>query len=91
MRVVGAANQALRQRAENFHGFHAQLLLFVEDGLMDCQLKQSTTGIHMLSVDAHGDGDEHLRHWRAFAICEKQLFSEKMVAACFIDHNKIKD
>ena len=58
---------------------------------MACQLKQSSTGIHMLSWETHGDGDEHVRLWRAFAIYEKQLFTEKMVTACFMNHNKIKE
>ena len=84
LRVVGAANQSLKQRAENFHGFHAlgayvALELRVRGCMvvhgsfwskMACQLKQSTAGVHMLSVDASGDGDEHLRLRRAFAIVQ---------------------
>ena len=45
----------------------------------------------MLSWETNGDGDEHVRLWRAFAVYEKQLFTEKMVTACFMDHNKIRD
>lgn len=45
----------------------------------------------MLSWEPAGDGDEHLRLWRAFAVYEKQLLTEKMVTACFMDHNKIKE
>ena len=44
---------------------------------MACQLKQSNNGVHMLSWETHGDGDEHVRLWRAFAVYEKQLFAEK--------------
>ena len=58
---------------------------------MACQLKQSSNGVHMLSWETNGDGDEHVRLWRAFAVFEKQLFTEKMVTACFMDHNKIRD
>ena len=52
---------------------------------MACQLKQSSNGVHMLSWETNGDGDEHVRLWRAFAVFEKQLFTEKMVTACFMD------
>ena len=45
----------------------------------------------MLSWETHGDGDEHIRLWRAFAVYEKQLFTEKMVTVCFMDHNKVKE
>ena len=58
---------------------------------MACQLKQSSTGIHMLSWETNGDGDEHVRLWKVFAIYEKQLLTEKMVTACLMDHNKIKE
>ena len=106
LRFVAAAGPTLKQGAENFHGFHAMGAYVVLElrvrgcvvvlgssfwSKMACQMKPSTTGVHMLSVEAHGDGDEHLRRWRAFAIYEKQLCSEKMVSACFMDHNKIKD
>ena len=35
---------------------------------MACQLKQSSNGVHMLSWETNGDGDEHVRLWRAFAV-----------------------
>ena len=44
----------------------------------------------MLSWEPAGDGDEHLRLWRAFAVYEKQLLTEKMVSVCFMDPNRIR-
>ena len=63
LRVVGAANHAMRQWAENSHGFHALGAYVVLElrvrgcmvvhgssfwSKMACQLKQSTAGVHML-------------------------------------------
>ena len=58
---------------------------------MATHLKQSTNGSHVLSWEPAGDGDEHLRLWRAFAVYEKQLFTEKMVSVCFMDPNRISE
>ena len=54
-------------------------------------MKQSNNGVHMLSWETHGDGDEHVRLWRAFAVYEKQLFAENMVTVCLMDRNKIRE
>ena len=107
LRFVGAGNRVLQKRPENFHGCHAMgayiaLELRVRGCVvvhgssfwskMACHMRLSATGVHLLSVDAHGDGDTHCKHLRAVcAIYEKKLFSEKMVAACFMDHNKIRE
>ncbi|OLQ01870.1 hypothetical protein AK812_SmicGene15325 [Symbiodinium microadriaticum] len=39
---------------------------------------------HLLSADSIGNGDTRSLHHCAFALYEKQLFCQKMVAACFI-------
>ena len=105
-RFVAAGSEEAKKVEHNLTGFHAMgayvaLELRVRGCVvthrfsfwskMACQLKQSSTGIHMLSWETHGDGDEHIRLWRAFAVYEKQLFTEKMVTVCFMDHNKIKE
>ena len=102
---VAAGGEEAKKVEHNLTGFHAMgayvaLELRVRGCIvihgssfwskMACQLKQSSTGIHMLSWETHSDGDEHIRLWRAFAVYEKQLFTEKMVTVCFMDHNKIK-
>ena len=93
-RFVAAGSEEAKKVEHNLTGFHAMgayvaLELRVRGCVvihrssfwskMACQLKQSSTGIHMLSWETHGDGDEHIRLWRAFAVYEKQLFTEKMV------------
>ena len=55
-----------------------------------CDLQQSHDCVYKLSNEQHGDGDNHIRFRRAFAIYEKQLFSEKMVMACLLNPEQLQ-
>ena len=54
---------------------------------MISSLRESGTGMHVLISDKIVETEPHLRHRRAFAIYEKQLFCEKMITACYLDLN----
>ena len=58
---------------------------------MACHLKPSLNCYQMLSWEADGHGDDRQMVHRGWAICEKQLFAEKMVAACFMDPAKVNE
>ncbi|CAE7948322.1 unnamed protein product [Symbiodinium sp. KB8] len=104
-RFIAAGTSELARRAESFPGFHAigsYLVLelrargcIVVHGSsfwskIACDLTQSHDGMFRLSNEQHGNGDLHARFKRAFAIYEKQLFSEKMVSACFLNPDQIR-
>ncbi|OLP89189.1 hypothetical protein AK812_SmicGene29352 [Symbiodinium microadriaticum] len=42
-------------------------------------------GTHIVSTDQVAINDPHHHHHRAFAVYEKQLFYEKMIAACYVN------
>ena len=48
-------------------------------------LQQAEYGTHVISSDQVAANDLHHHHHRAFAVYEKQLFYEKMIAACYMD------
>ena len=58
---------------------------------MACHLKPSLNCYQMLSWEADGHGDDRQMVHRGWAIYEKQLFAEKMVAACFMDPAKVNE
>ena len=53
-------------------------------------LQQAEYGTHVISADQVAANDLHHHHHRAFAVYEKQLFYEKMIAACYMDSNAIE-
>ena len=55
-----------------------------------CDLHQSHDCVYKLSNEPHGEGDNHIRFRRAFAVYEKQLFSEKMVMAGLLNPEQLQ-
>ena len=47
-------------------------------------------GTHVISTEKVFNTEPHHRHYRAFAIYEKQLFCEKMIAACYMNSEILK-
>ena len=105
-RFVAAASERAKSVENGLVGFHAMgAYVALELRVRGCvvihgssfwskmavHMTQSSNGYRMLSWEPAGDGDEHLRLWRAFAIYEKQLFTEKMVSVSFMDPDKIRD
>ena len=98
-RFYACAHGALRRR-ENFHGYaRARSFVAMELRLWGCvvvhgssfwcKMVSSLHGAdyetHVISTETVSNNDPHHHHFRAFAIYEKQLFCEKMIAACYMD------
>ena len=105
LRFVGTGSNYLSNKASVYSGFHA-LGLYIELELrargcvvihgssfwsrVYSQLKQSSSGVYMLSSEKTPEPEPHTRYKLGYAIYEKQLFSEKMVSACFVESAKIR-
>ena len=98
-RFYACAHPKLRQR-EGFQGYaRACSFVAMELRLRGCvvvhgssfwcklvsSLHQAEYGTHVISTDQVATNDLHHHHHRAFAVYEKQLFYEKMIAACYMD------
>ena len=103
-RFYACAHGTLRRR-ENFHGYaRACSIVAMELRLWGCvvvhgssfwcklvsSLRQAEYGTHVISTEPVANNDPHHHHFRAFAIYEKQLFCEKMIAACYTDPEVLK-
>ena len=103
-RFIAKGKPDFAKKLEGFIGFHAMgsyvMLELRARGCIvihgssfwskiACDLHQSHDAVYRLSNETHGEGDNHVRFRRAFAVYEKQLFSEKMVTACFLDPEQL--
>ena len=99
-RFYACAHPTLRRRSEGFQGYaHACSYVATELQLRGCvvvhgssfwckmvsSLTQAHCGTHVLSTDQVAPGDPHHHHFRAYAVYEKQLFYEKMIAPCYVN------
>ena len=99
-RFYACAHSTLRRRSEGFQGYaHACSFVATELQLRGCvvvhgssfwcklvsSLTQAEYGTHVVNTDQVAPNDPHHHHHRAFAVYEKRLFYEKMIAACYVD------
>ena len=104
-RFIAKGKPEFAKKLESFIGFHAMgsyLMLELRArgcivihgssfwSKIACDLHQSHECVYKLSNEPHGEGDNHIRFRRAFAVYEKQLFSEKMVMACLLNPEQLQ-
>ncbi|CAE7480865.1 unnamed protein product [Symbiodinium sp. CCMP2456] len=102
-RFLAASHRVLDQR-QNFAGYDAvgaylslQLrfrgCIVVHGSSFWCKimssLKESQSGSHLFSVDKITEHEPQRHRHRGFAVYEKQIFCEKMIAACFLNTQQL--
>ncbi|CAE7612094.1 unnamed protein product [Symbiodinium sp. CCMP2456] len=102
-RFLAASHKVLDQR-QNFAGYGAvgaylslQLrfrgCIVVHGSSFWCKimssLRESQSGSHLFSVDKFTEHEPQRHHRRGFAVYEKQIFCEKLIAACFLSTQQL--